>query len=121
MEYESSNYLGGTTNFARYLLSLRKIIFLVKYKNCLSAQNVENWMGEKRNLVRSLIYSIVKKGIKKTPIKSMERLLVWVENGFYNLGITFNTRYISYDVLFMRKLGELSTNHIFIYSRFLFR
>ena len=38
-------FLWGTTNFTRSLLILRKITFLGKYKNSLSPQSVENWMG----------------------------------------------------------------------------
>ena len=40
MENKSSISLGGATNFTRFLLSLRKIKFLGKYKNTLGAQNV---------------------------------------------------------------------------------
>ena len=44
----------------------RNIVFEL-LKNSLNTQNVEIWMGEGRNLVRSQIYSIVPKGHKENP------------------------------------------------------
>ena len=55
------------SNFTRSLLSLHKITFLGKYKNSVSAQNVENWMGRGGEGFSLLLYSIVRKGLKGNP------------------------------------------------------